>query len=307
MPISNRRAVWRSTIWRKGDFTEFPELKLEAGKLESLELNTPGSKNPLATAVVMRDREGRFVPLSWSNGVTEPVLFLDVIPAEASKVLAAIRQHVSSEAIILSWWDFSRRIRSIAQRRAPLDDPLARGLLIPAAWSPVGNLVFETQSALWGSGVPAGDATTFARFIDALLLDEERGLAALAELAGGKPAYIAVHLSDVWKVAAIRPDLISLVYRDFPGESGSHGIFKAVHQWIEEQKIEGGMLSNLGTAVRLHCIPRKADSKRLIVQMLPFSTSNPARLRRLRLVYQYKGYWIYEIKIPATETKSEVP
>jgi hydroxylamine oxidation protein HaoB len=168
----------------QGTLTEFPELKLEAGKLESLELNTPGSKNPLATAVVMRDREGRLVPLSWSNGVTEPVLFLDVIPAEASKVLAAIRQHVSSEAIILSWWDFSRRIRTIAQRRAPLDDPLARGLLIPAAWSPVGNLVFETQSALWGSGVPAGDATTFARFIE---------MRATSSYRGGPPPRIPAH------------------------------------------------------------------------------------------------------------------
>jgi hypothetical protein len=71
----------------------------------------------------------------------------------------------------------------------------------------------------------------------ALLLDEERGLAALAELAGGRPAYVALHLSEMWKAAATRPDLISLVYRDFPGEGGSHGVFKAVHQWIEEQKI----------------------------------------------------------------------
>jgi hydroxylamine oxidation protein HaoB len=276
--------------------SEFPQLSIDPSELERLELNAPGLKNPIVTAIVMHDREGRLVPLSWSNAVTEPVLFPDTASAESSKVLTAIKEHVPSEAIILSWWDLSRRIRSIAQRQAPLDDPLARGLLLPSAWRSTERLVTQNQRALWGAGVPAGDGAVFSKFVDALLADETSGAQALAGIADGKPAFLAVHLSDIWKAAAVRPDLISIAYRDFPGASGPHGVLKAVRQWIEEQKIEGGYaIEPVGNAVRLHYLARKLDSQRLIARLLPFSSSNPLRLQRLRLVYQYKGYWIYEL------------
>lgn len=277
--------------------SEFSGLSVDRGKLERLELNAPGLKNPIVTAVVMHDPGGPLVPLSWSNAVTEPVFFPDITPAEVSKVLTAIKEHVPSEAIILSWWDLSRRIRSIVQRQAPLDDPLARGLLMPSAWSSKEKLVTDEQRALWGAGVAAGDGAIFAKFVDALLADENTAAQALADIAGGKPAYLAVHLSDIWKAAAVRPDLISIAYRDFPSANGLHGVLKAVRQWIEEQKIEGGYaVEPIGNAVRLHYLPRKSDCERLIVQLLPFSTSNPLRLNRLQLVYQFKGYWIYQLK-----------
>ena len=221
------------------------------GKLERLEVRAAGLKNPIATAIVTQDREGRLVPLSWSNAVTEPVFFPDVAPTEASKVLTAINEHVPSEAVILAWWDLSRRIRSLTQRQAPLDDPLARGLLTPSAWSSSQDRVRESQTALWGAGVLMGDGDVFARFVDALLLDEAHGAEALAEIAGRKPAYIAVHLSDIWKAAAARPDRISIAYRDFPAASDPHGAVRAVSEWIREQKIEGGYaVERIGGAIR---------------------------------------------------------
>lgn len=286
---------------------EFSGLGIDEAKLERLDVNAPGVKNPIATALITHDHDGGLVPLSWSNAVMEPVFFPDLNAAETSKVLAAIKDHVPREAIILSWWDLSRRIRSIAQRQAPLDDPLARGLLIPSAWSSRGNRVIENQTALWGAGVPPGDGAVFAKFVAALLSHEQDGADALAEIAGGKPAYLVLHLSDIWKAAAARPDLISIAYRDFPGAGGLHGVSKAVHQWIQEQKIEGGYtVEPIGDAVRLHYLPRKSDSEHLLAQLLPFSTSNPLRLDRLRLVYQYKGYWIYELRgqqpRPATDS-----
>lgn len=276
---------------------EFPGLDVEAGKLERLEVRATGLKNPIATAIVTRDREGRLIPLSWSNAVTEPVFFPDAAPSEASKVLAAIKEHVPSEAVILAWWDLSRRIRSLTQRQAPLDDPLARGLLTPSAWSTSKERLREKETALWGAGVPMGDGDVFARFVDALLLDEAHGAEALAELAGRKPAYIALHLSDIWKVAAARPDRISIAYRDFPAASDPHGAVRAVNEWIREQKIEGSYaVERNGGAIRMHYLPRKSDSDLLLTRLLPFSTSNPLGLRRLRLVYQYRGYWVYELR-----------
>jgi hydroxylamine oxidation protein HaoB len=270
---------------------------LDSAPLERIEITTPDARRPIATGIVTRAADGRLMPLRWRNEVTEPVFFADLIPSDALKVLAAIREHVPSEAVVLSWWDFSRLIRSVAGRQAPLDDPLARGLLTPAAWRSNGDHVSKQEQSLWGAGVAMADGEVFARFIDALLFDEARGAAALAEIAGGKPAYLAVRLSDIWKAAAAHPDRLSIAYKDFPGASGAHGVMKAASQWMQEQRFEGGYaVEPIGAATRLHYLSRKSDSELLIARLLPFSTSNPLRLERFDLVYQHKDYWIYKLK-----------
>jgi hydroxylamine oxidation protein HaoB len=280
-----------------GALSEVAEYGLDSAPLERIEITAPDARRPIATAIVMRAADGRLAPLSWRNAVTEPVFFAELVPSDAAKVLAAIREHVPSEAVVLSWWDFSRLIRSVAGRQAPLDDPLARGLLAPAAWRSSGDHVSEQQRSLWGAGVPNNDGEGFAKFIHALLLDEAHGAAALAEIAGGKPAYLAVRLSDIWKAAAVHPDRVSIAYKDFPGASGAHGVMKAASQWMQERKIEGGYaVEPIGAAIRLHYLPRKSDSELLIARLLPFSTSNPMRLERFDLVYQHKDYWIYKLK-----------
>ena len=270
---------------------------LDSAPLERIEITAPDARRPIATGIVTRAAEGRLAPLSWRNDVTEPILFADLAASDAAKVVAAIREHVPSEAVVLAWWDFSRLIRSVAGRQAPLDDPLARGLLTPAVWRSSGDHGSEQERSLWGAGVPNNDGEVFAKFIDALLLDEARGAAALAEIAGDKPAYLAMRLSDIWKAAAVHPDRVSIAYKDFPGASGAHGVMKAASQWMQERKIEGGYaVEPIGAAIRLHYLPRKSDSELLIARLLPFSTSNPMRLERFDLVYQHKDFWIYKFK-----------
>jgi hydroxylamine oxidation protein HaoB len=235
-------------------------------------------------------------PLGWRNAVTEPVFFADIDPADTAKVLAAIREHAPTEAVVFAWWDMSCRIRALAGRQAPLDDPLARGLLTPSAWTVNVAAINENQRAYWGAGVPSGEGEAFAKFIDTLLMDEARGVAALVEIAGGREVFVAVHLSDAWKAAAARPDLLSIAYRDFPGGGDTHGVMKAAREWLQENGIEGGFaVEPMGGAIRLHYLPRKTDSARLLARLLPFSTSNPLKLERLELVYQHKGYWIYKL------------
>jgi len=279
-----------------GSLAEFAETGVDMAKLERIEVRTPETKSSIATGIATRDAEKRPTPLAWRNAVTEPVLFADIAPADSAKVLAAIREHVPVDAVVLSWWDMSRRIRSIAGRQAPLDDPFTRGLLTPTAWSASAAAIDENQRAFWGVGVSSQEGETFSKFIDALLLDEARGAAALAELADGKEAFVAVHLSDIWKVAAARPDLLSIAYRDFAGGGDTHGVMKAAREWMQENKIEGGFaVEPMGAAIRLHYLPRQMDSERLLARLLPFSTSNPLTLKRLELVYQHKGYWIYKL------------
>jgi hydroxylamine oxidation protein HaoB len=280
-----------------GSLTEFAETPVDMAKLERIEVRTPEARNPVATGIATRDVDKRPTPLAWRNSVTEPVFFADIAPAESAKVLAAIREHVPVDAVVLSWWDMSRRIRSIAGRQAPLDDPFARGLLTPTAWSAHAVAIDEKQRAFWGADVPGREAETFSKFINALRMDEAQGAAALEALADGKEALVAVHLSDVWKAAAARPDLISVAYRDFAGGGDMHGVMRAAREWMQENQIEGGFaVEPMGAAVRLHYLTRHKDSERLLARLLPFSTSDPLTLEHLELVYQYKGYWIYKLK-----------
>jgi len=261
--------------------------------LQRVEISSPEERRPVATGLVARD-DGRLAPLVWRNEVTEPIFFADVTAADATKVLAAIREHVPEDAVVLAWWDFSRAIRIAAKRQAPLDDPQARGLLIPAAWLEAR----EAERARWGAGVNSQSEETFSQFIDALTAtDEAQGASVLKKLAGGKPAYVAVHISDVWKAAAVKPDRLSVAFKDFASSGVSHGVIKSAQQWMREQKIEGGFaVEPTGGAMRLHYFQRKGDSDALIARLLPFSTSNPMQMERLELVYQHKGWWIYRLK-----------
>jgi hydroxylamine oxidation protein HaoB len=266
---------------------------LGADRLRQIEVSAKDERRPLAAGVVARDDEGRLTPLTWRNQATEPILFSDVSASDATKVLAAIREHIPQDAVVLAWWDLSRAIRLVAGRAAPLDDAQARGLLLPGAAATAAT----AERARWGAGAPASSVDSITRFTDALLdSDEARASEALKKLAGGKPAYVAVRISDVWRLAAARPQKLSIAYKDFASTGFSHGLIKSAQQWLRDEKTEGGFaVEPIGGATRLHYFQRKSDGETLIARLLPFSTSLPSPLTRLSLVYQHKGWWIYRL------------
>jgi hydroxylamine oxidation protein HaoB len=274
------------------DVNELAGLDLAPEALQRIEITSPEERRPIATGVVARDGE-RLAPLVWRNEVTEPILFTDVSAADATKVLAAIKQHAPDGVVVLAWWDLSRAIRATTKKDAPLDDPQARGLLVPQSWTEAA----ANERARFGAGVRPEAAETFGRFIDALLSDEATGAKALASLANGKPAFVAVHISDVWKAAAARPERLSIAYKDFASSGVSHGVIKTATQWMRDNRIDGGFaVEPMLGATRLHYFQRKNDSDALIAKLLPFSTSNPMQLDRFELVYQHKGWWVYRLK-----------
>ncbi len=266
---------------------------LPAERLQQIEVSAKDERRPLAAGVVARDDSGRLTPLTWRNEVTEPIFFSDVSATDLAKVLAAIREHVPQDAVVLAWWDLSPAIRLVAGRTAPLDDAEARGLLLPASWSAAGAI----ERARWGAGVQTSSANSFTLFIDALLdADEARASEALKKLADGKPTYVALRISDAWRLAAAKPQKLSIAYKDFAATGVSHGLIKSAQQWLRDEKIESGFaVEPIGGATRLHYFTRKSDDDRLIARLLPFSTSLPAPLTRFSLVYQHKGWWIWRL------------
>ncbi|MFO1124308.1 MAG: hydroxylamine oxidation protein HaoB [Methylocystis sp.] len=272
---------------------EVESFGLSADRLQQIEVSAKNERRPLAAGIIARDESGRQTPLVWRNEVTQPIFFSDASASDLSKVLAAIHEHVPQDAVVLAWWDLSRAIRLVAGRVAPLDDAEARGLLMPPAWSAAA----ASERARWGAGAPVASVDTFTRFIDALLdSDEPRASESLKTLADGKPAYVAVRMSDVWRLAAARPQELSIAYKDFAATGVSHGLIKSAQQWLRDEKIDGGFaVEPFGGATRLHYFERKSDGDRLIARLLPFSTSLPSQPTRLSLVYQHKGWWIWRL------------
>jgi hydroxylamine oxidation protein HaoB len=288
VPFETRLAPVSAEVAKEAD-----GFGLGADRLQQIEISAKDERRPLAIGIIARDEAGRLTPLRWRNEVTEPIFFSDVTAEDATKVLAAIREHVPQDAVVLAWWDFSRAIRLVASRAAPLDDAQARGLLTPAAWS----AATAPERARWGAGAPVASTESFTRFIDALLdSDEMRAADSMKELADGKPAYVAVRISDVWRLAAAKPQKLSIAYKDFAATGVSHGLIKSAQQWLRDEKIEGGFaVEPIGGATRLHYFARKSDADRLIARLLPFSTSLPAPPTRFSLVYQHKGWWIWRL------------
>lgn len=265
---------------------------LKAASVERVEIRAPDEKRPVAEGFVARDAASRPTPLVWRSNVTEPIFFADISASDFGKVLAAIREHAPQDAVVLAWWDLSRAIRLVSGRDAPLDDARATGLQIPAAW----RNTSAQEAARWGAGVDAATTQKFAHFVDALLMDEVNGADALRTLAGGKPAFVALHISDLWKIAAARPEKIAVAWKDFPSATVDHGLIKSAQQWLRDEKIDGAFaVEPTGAATRLHYLPRKTDGDRLIVRLLPFSISLSEPPKRLSLVWQHKGWWVWRL------------
>lgn len=264
-------------------------LKSDFQRIDIRELE---EKRIVASGLLARDGAGRLTPLDWRNAVTEPVFFADFAASDLVKTLTAIRDNVGEDAVIFAWWDLSRAIRLVSGRDAPLDDARATGLQIPAAWKNTS----AQEAARWGAGADEASSKHFMSFIDALLMDETAGADALRKLANGKPAFIAVHIADIYKIATARPGKLTVAYKDFASSSVSHGVIKSAQQWLQEQKIEGGYaVEPTGGATRLHYLRRKSNGDALIARLLPFSTSLAAPPTRLTLVYQHKGWWVWRL------------
>lgn len=267
------------------------KLKLPSMSIQSIEISSPSLSQKLAKGAIV-NISGQITPIFWRNEFTEPILFQDISADDLSVVLEAIRTHVPDKALILAWWDLSRAIRFISNKSALLDDDRARGLFVPSSLS--GNSIFESKR--WGANTPRQLSDHFSKFIDALTSKETEAFAILNNITKGQPAYIIVHISDIWKIANLQSDKISMGFKDFPSSSLSHGVIKSALEWIRINKIEGGYAAEpIDRAIRVHYLINKSDSERLIARLLPFSTSILSNLKYFKLVYQLKGYWIYEI------------
>jgi len=168
---------------------------------------------------------------------------------------------------------------------------------MPSLWRTKRGAIEKYERSFWGAPASAEERQKFQRFADALVADPKEGVAMLQELTGGREAYIAVHLSDLYKLGLMRPDRLGAAYKDFPLRGGDvHGLSGIVKRWQQDNNYVSYSVHGLAeNMVRAYFLTDAKSGNTLLAQMLPFTTTNPLELQAVQLVYQQGGYWVYKI------------
>lgn len=294
-------APYRYQLMEEGGVERFVSLGLEAWpdlKIGKYEIRVDGLDQPVAVAVVARRGEAAPVMLDWDNRSGEPLVFADTRLAELKTLAQAIAQHAPKDALVLGWWDTARQLRLLTGRETPFEAHLGEPVVAPALWQARSRTIAKYEHEFWGAPPSEAEMQRFRRFAEALSAEAASGAAILRELAGGREAYVAVHVADLYKLGLLHPERLGVAYKDFPVKGDVHGPIAFVKRWALDHNYTAYTLHRPSEQqARVYFVTDAQSGSTLLAQMLPLTTSSPIDLQALQLVYQHGGYWVY--KIPA--------
>jgi hydroxylamine oxidation protein HaoB len=301
------KAPYYYKLTEEGGIEKFSKLGLDAWpdiSISKQEIVVDGVDKPVAVAHLARRGNGKPVMLSWENRTGEPMVFVDGKLSELTALASAIVKHVPKDAAILAWWDTSRQIQLLTGYETVFKSHLGEPLITPPLWRTRAEAIGEYERKFWGAPATADESRKFQRFVDALAADANEGAAILHELAGDRETYVAVHLSDLYKLGLMRPDRLGVAYKDFPLRGGDvHGLSGMVKRWQTDNNYTTYTVHGLTeNYVRAYFLTDAKSGNTLLAQMLPMTTSQPIELKAVRLVYQHGGYWVY--KLPPVQQSS---
>lgn len=292
-------APYRYQLVDEGGVDKFGKLGLDAWpdlSISKHEVRVEGVDQPVAVAHIARRGDAAPVMLDWENRSGEPVAFVNTRLPELLALVKAISKHASKDAVVLGWWDTSRQVRLLAGRETVFASHLGEPFVAPSPWRGRSGLIEKYEREFWGAPASAEERRKFQRFADALSGDVAGGVSILRELAGEREAYVAVHVSDLYKLGLMRPDRLAIAYKDFPVQGDIHGPIGVVKRWSRDNSYTAYALHETSeNQVRAYFLADAASGKTLLAQMLPLTTSRPLELQALQLVFQHGGYWVYRI------------
>ncbi len=322
-------APYRYQLVEEGSIDKFSQLGLEAWPdltIAQYEVYAEEVDQPLAVTHIARQGNSAPVRLDWENRTSELLLTTDSKLSELTALAGAINKYAAKDALILAWWDTSRQINLLAGRDTLFTQRVGEPLIVPAHWRNRIDAIQKYEQAFWDATASADEQRRFQRFADALLAEPQAGAAILRELAaeaaksaksdkadkaGGdattaREAYIAIHVTDLYKLGIMRPEQFDMAYKNFPMEGNMHGMIGYLKNWMLENEFKTYTLQSLSDKlVRGYFLRDVKSLNTLIAQMLPFTESQPLDLTAVQLIYQQGGYWVY--KIPPASSESPSP
>ena len=268
-----------------------------------------GNEVDVAADFVLARSDDGPVLLDWRARVDEPFLTLLPQPQELIAVADAIRRHLPADGVVLGWWDTSRALNLLSGVPVIFDRHLGEPLIVPARWQAQRASVVATDRAFFTSGGEAAASTEsedrererFQRFVGALLSDETSGIAALRELAAGRPAVVVLHVRDALLLGAIDPARIGVAFRDLPGMGPSHEAIRHVREWMNTNDLQAyTVLHREGQPLRAVALTDRASGETLAARLLPFIGNRQSDVAGATLVYRTGAFVVFELDTRAT-------
>lgn len=254
----------------------------------------PGHAQPLAELEVAESASGP-VLVKWQAKIDDP--FLTLLPAaqDVAQLAPVLQRHASGN--LLAWWDTSRQLHMLSGVPVLFGEHLGLPLFVPARWNASRTRIESIERSFWASGDTTAQTALFRRFTDALLSDEEHGMAELKKLAGGKPAVLVLHVRDAILLGQMAPKKIGVAFQDFGSVTDVHGIVRRVHAWLGEHKYSTyAVLPDKDQSVRAIALTDEASGKTLAARLLPFMGNDQHDVKGATLVYRVGGFVVYQIE-----------
>jgi hydroxylamine oxidation protein HaoB len=290
---------YRYQLVEEGGVDKFSQLGLDAWPdltIAKYDVFAEEIEKPLASGHTARRGQTPPVLISWENHTSELIASVDSKLNELTALASAINKYAGKDALILGWWDTSRQIKLLASRDTLFNSHVGQPLIIPTPWRNREEAIRKYEDQFWGARASDEERRKFERFTDALLAEPEQGAAILRELAGGREAYIALHVTDLYKLGLMRPDQFDITYKNFPMEGNMHGLIGYLKNWMQENNFTTYTLQSISDKmVRGYFLRTDKNSNSLIAKMMPFTNSTPLDLQPVQLIYQQGGYWVYQI------------
>ncbi|MCB1867729.1 MAG: hydroxylamine oxidation protein HaoB [Gammaproteobacteria bacterium] len=286
---------------KEGPVEEFKELGLFQLESPSVvvrlyELRALQEEQPLVVLHTARLNQAAPVLLDWHADFSEPLLNLATDVEETQALAKALQEHVPRDALLLAWWDLSRRLQLLAGVDVLFDRNLARPLMLPAAWSSYQPAIGSLENDFWETVEASEKDGLFGEFVEAMLSEKSAGLEKLKRLAGEHETYLVIDIRDAYKLGNLYPDRFGIGFKDFPKGSDVHGSAGSIKNWLREQGHEGYAVQPMsGNLLRVYFFTDSKSQHTLLANLLPFTTSNPVDLTEPGLVYQHKSFWVYRL------------
>ena len=297
---------YRYQLIEEGGPEKFQSLGLnefDGVSISKYEIRVDSIDKPLAFAYGASRSGSSPVMLHLENQFPEPISSMEVMLSESTALASAISKHVPKDAIILAWWDTSRKLSLLSGRQMLFNSNLGLPVIAPTYWRNRVEAIERYEGDFWGGRGSVEERQQFEQFADALIAYPNQGASMLRALAGSREAYVIVHVSDIYKLGLMRPERVDVAFKDFPLTGNVHGLTNQVKAWMEDNKYTSYTLQNLSEKfVRTYFLREGEGSNILLAKMLPFSNARPMDLEALQLTHKEGGYWIF--KIPANTASS---
>lgn len=269
---------------------------IEGASARTLHLKLADQPKVLASAHVLDHPQAGEVLVGWESAIGEPLLRSDISAEEEGRLIAALKEHLPADALVLAMPATSRRLASAVDARLPLaaaDD--RETLYLPPPWRSAREAIAETERR-WSGKDGSGAAPDFAEFLKAMVSEDRYGVARLQVMAGGEESYLLLHVRDAFDIGVAGPDRIAVGLRDFPGGAHVHDMTKQVKAWVAEEGHASYAVQPRGRdAIRAWFLADAKDKSSLLGQLLPFNTARIGMTPGATLVFQHGGYWVYRI------------